>query len=89
MSDGAPNRLDFAEPVGNSAYEPRTRKATELDLAAFVEWLPRLGSVPWLHRQKRENAFPRARLTGRGVLLLEHPDIAASPMRPRSALDRR
>lgn len=73
-----PNGFEFAEPLGNVAtYEPRTRKASDLDLAAFVEWLPRLGSVLWLHRPKRDNIFPRARLTGRGVLLLEHPDVAA------------
>ena len=73
-----PNAFEFAEPLGDLAtYEPRAHKAPELDLAAFVEWLPRIGTVLWLHRPRRDNIFPRARLTGRGVLLLEHPDVAA------------
>jgi hypothetical protein len=44
---------------------------------AVAEWLPRLGPVLWLYRDEKEAAFPRARLTARGVLLLEHPALAA------------
>ena len=78
MSDGLHDRFQSAEPAGEfTPYEPRTRKAPDLDLATLAEWLPRLGTVLWLHRPRREHLFPRARLTGRGVLLLEHPDIAA------------
>jgi hypothetical protein len=89
MSDGLLRDWDPAEPAADSVYEPRTRVA-ELDLSAFVEWLPRLGTVLWLHQPRRESNFPRARLTERGVLLLEHPDIAAfgdvTAIRARSAV---
>jgi hypothetical protein len=78
MSDGQRDSFESAEPAGAiTPYEPRTRKAPELDLATLVEWLPRLGTVLWMHRPQRDHVFPRARLTGRGVLLLEHPDMAA------------
>lgn len=90
MSDGAPHGATFAEPIGDFAYEARVRKAPDLDVAAFVEWLPRLGTVLWLHRPKRDAVFPRARLTDRGVLLLEHPDMTAiadaTAIRARSAV---
>jgi hypothetical protein len=78
MSDGLRDGFDGAEPSGEFApYEPRARNTTDLDIATLVEWLPRLGAVLWLHRPRRDHMFPRARLTGRGVLLLEHPDMAA------------
>lgn len=78
MSDGLHHAWNAVENVGEFApYEPRLRKTPEFDLAALVEWLPRLGTVLWLHRPRRERVFPRARLTGRGVLLIEHPDITA------------
>jgi hypothetical protein len=78
VSDGLHDGFGSVEPGGDfAAYEPRTRKTPDVDLATFVEWLPRLGTVLWLHRPRRDQMFPRARLTGRGVLLLEHPDMAA------------
>jgi hypothetical protein len=91
VSDGAPHATAFAEPAGDSApYETRDRNRPDLDIAAFVEWLPRLGTVLWLHRPTRDAVFPRARLTDRGVLLLEHPDLTAiadaTAIRSRSAV---
>ncbi|HEX4482133.1 MAG TPA: hypothetical protein VH082_15055, partial [Rudaea sp.] len=91
MSDATPHGAAFAEPAGDSApYETRQRKRPDLDIAAFVEWLPRLGTVLWLHRPTRDAVFPRARLTDRGVLLLEHPDLTAmadaTAIRSRSAV---
>lgn len=78
MSDGEPHGFCVAEPAGDVApYETREPKTSAFDIAAFIEWLPRLGTVLWLHRPKRDAVFPRARLTGRGVLLLEHPDLTA------------
>ncbi len=78
MSDGLHGVFGTTESSGDFApYEPRTRRSPDLDLAALVEWLPRLGTVLWLHRPRRDQVFPRARITERGVLLLEHPDMAA------------
>ena len=91
MSDGLHASVDAIEAGGEfPPYEPRAREACGFDLAALVEWLPRLGTVLWLHRPRRDRVFPRARLTGRGVLLLDHPDIAAfaeaTAIRARSAV---
>src|ERR1700760_147036 len=89
MSDGVSYGASV-EPTGEfAAYETHER-APDLDIAAFVEWLPRLGAVLWLHRPARDAMFPRARLTDRGVLLLEHPDMTAiadaTTFRARSAV---
>ena len=48
-----------------------------IDMHALAEWLPRLGTVLWLHREPTDSVFPRARLTSHGVLLLEHPALVA------------
>lgn len=48
-----------------------------LDWHRFVEWLPRLGTSMWVHRGVSDRAFPRARLLPQGVLLLDHPSLAA------------
>jgi hypothetical protein len=48
-----------------------------IDWHRFVDWLPRLGTPLWLHRVKPEQRFPRARLLPHGVLLLDHPALAA------------
>jgi hypothetical protein len=61
---------------GDVSPERTTAGRNKLDLHGLAEWLPLLGPVLWLHRPARDRTFPRARLTPRGVLLLEHPLLA-------------
>lgn len=82
MSDAAFPHVGYGgpEPDGGS-YTPFERDTpalrNALDLHELAEWLPRLGPVLWLHRPVDDRAFPRARLTPHGVLLLEHPSLSA------------
>ncbi len=75
---------DVSEPDGASsagyAHESPRRppiNTSPVDWYRLAEWLPRLGSVLWLHRDAGDAVFPRARLAEEGVLLLEHPALAA------------
>jgi hypothetical protein len=78
----APNSgWDSGHATGWSANAPaavaQSRPKASLDWHAFVEWLPRLGTQLWLHRSRADRAFPRSRLMPQGVLLLDHPALAA------------
>lgn len=89
MSDYLDRSADdaFGEPDGASsrgyeyergpAPQPSADDASPVNWYRLVEWLPRLGSVLWLHRTTGDAVFPRARLAEEGVLLLEHPALAA------------
>lgn len=86
MSDFLDGGIDpaSAEPEGLSSAYVRDRaplrmagEAPPVDWFRLAEWLPRLGSVLWLHRATADTAFPRARLAEEGVLLLDHPALAA------------
>ena len=48
-----------------------------IDWCRLADWLARLGPVLWLHRASNDGVFPRARLCRHGVLLLDHPALAA------------
>jgi hypothetical protein len=53
------------------------RNDAVFDLAAIAAWLPRLGAVLWLDRGGRRHAPIRATIGAGGVLLLDHPALAA------------
>jgi len=79
-ADDAFSEPDGASPAGyerDPAPRPFADDASPVDWYRLVEWLPRLGSVLWLHRATSDAVFPRARLAEEGVLLLEHPALAA------------
>jgi hypothetical protein len=83
MSDGTID-LGHEEALlsASFSYAPMAERKSApifigLDMHAIAECLPRLGPVLWLYREEKETAFPRARLTARGVLLLEHPALMA------------
>ncbi|MDR3386567.1 MAG: hypothetical protein P4L92_05895 [Rudaea sp.] len=56
---------------------PAPSPTHSLRLHQVATAIPQLGTVLWLHRVCRERAFPRARLLPEGLLLLEHPALAA------------
>ncbi|HEX7916425.1 hypothetical protein [Rudaea sp.] len=55
----------------------RDRQHDAVDWCRLAEWLARLGPALWLHRAGSDRVFPRARLSTHGVLLLDHPALAA------------
>jgi hypothetical protein len=67
---------DYGErPALGAAFDSERVPVARLELQRAFEALPQLGTVLWLHRTSRDRAFPRARLTPRGVLLFEHPAL--------------
>ncbi len=81
MSDGFHDDMlcGASEPYPTTRFDDRTSAhvaSTPLDWYRFATWLPRLGAVLWLHRAG-DGVFPHARLLSRGVLLLDHPALAA------------
>jgi hypothetical protein len=60
-----------------AAKSVQPESAATLDWHRFIDWLPRLGTPLWLHRTRPDTVFPRARLLPQGVLLLDHPALAA------------
>jgi hypothetical protein len=66
---------DMVEPGGHdSAPAPRR---DGFDLSRLVDAMPRLGAVLWLERRERR-PLPRLAASGsHGVLLIEHPALAA------------
>lgn len=86
MSERTDFGIDFGgglDDVSGTGYShaavpaPASAGAPGGDWFRLAEWLPRLGSVLWLHRAAADVVFPRARLADEGVLLLEHPALAA------------
>jgi hypothetical protein len=61
----------------DAAASARTESEAAIDWYRLSDWLARLGPVLWLHRDAGDRAFPRARLLHQGVLLLDHPSLAA------------
>ena len=57
--------------------ENREHAPGAVDFDYFIDMLPRLGTVLWLYRSGADTAFPRARITPRGVALFEHPALSA------------
>jgi len=78
--EGTNDRVDpnavsnFDYPPSGQAGEP---VAMQIDWCRFASWLSRLGTVLWLCRAEGDSTFPRARLACGGVLLLDHPALAA------------
>lgn len=86
MSDGFHDdgRYGHSEPGGGSGFDyrqpalPSAPAAMQVDWGRFADSLSRLGTVLWLFRVgSGDGVFPRARLLQRGVLLLDHPALAA------------
>jgi hypothetical protein len=66
---------DTAEPSTHAA--PSVARSEGFDLLRLVDAMPRLGAVLWLERRERR-ALPRLAASGaHGVLLVEHPALAA------------
>lgn len=67
------------EPETPSGADRRSRESAPaaLDWCRLADWCARLGPVLWLHRADADRAFPRARSCANGVLLLDHPALAA------------
>jgi len=78
--DGMPGH---AEPEVSSDSDWRSGEGARdplhgsIDWCRLADWLARLGPVLWLHRAGSDGVFPRARLCTHGVLLLDHPALAA------------
>jgi hypothetical protein len=70
-----------AEPASAAYPDAAAWRRTDADAAIdwyrLSDWLARLGPMLWLHRDGGDRAFPRARLLHQGVLLLDHPSLAA------------
>lgn len=70
-----------SEPASNFVYRspaPASERAQiQIDWYRLAAWLSRLGTVLWLYRAGGDGLFPRARLVSGGVLLLDHPALAA------------
>ena len=84
MSDGFHDNGAYghAKPEPTSSFDYRLREPTDEQSAQvawhrLADWLSRLGTVLWLYRVGDDGIFPRARLVSRGVLLLDHPALAA------------
>lgn len=63
--------------AGAASRESREGASAVLDLPRLAEWLPRLGAVLWLERRERRPPPSRALVGPRGIVLLEHPSLAA------------
>ncbi|MFT3791588.1 MAG: hypothetical protein QM741_11030 [Rudaea sp.] len=86
MSDGFHDDHMYAssEPDPDARYHGPLRThgtddaSVQVDWYRLADWLPRLGTVLWLYRAgEGDGVFPRARLLPCGVLLLDHPALAA------------
>jgi len=78
--DGMPGHAEpevSSDSDWRSGEGARDRLPGSIDWCRLADWLARLGPVLWLHRASDDGIFPRARLCAHGVLLLDHPALAA------------
>lgn len=71
--------IEIDPPCNDVVYAapPRIERLAPLDLGRLAEALPRLGAVLWLERRDRRTRPSRAMIGARGVLLIDHPALAA------------